>query len=167
MRRLAAILLMGMAVILQVSFLPAVRLFGIVPNLALVMMVLVALGVATSEALILAALSGLVLDLAGGSNFGLWTGGMVLIALVVGIVHRAGLELDRLLIPLVLVASGTLVISLVILVALVPSVGHWPAAYLTQQLIIELVINLLLTMMLRPPVRLLLGRSGPQAESGV
>jgi len=34
------------------------------------------------------------------------------------------------------------------------------------RLTIELVINLVLTMMLRPLVRLLLGGSGPQAEPG-
>ena len=166
MRRLAVIVLMSLAVILQVSFLPAIRLFGVVPNVALVAMVLVSLNVVTSEALSVAALSGLVLDLASGSNFGLWTGVMVLIALAVGVMHRAGLELDRVFVAFGLVAVGTLVITSVIWTALVPSVAHWPVADLAGRLTIELVINLVLTMMLRPLVRLLLGGSGPQAEPG-
>jgi len=165
-RRLAVIVLMSLAVILQVSFLPAIRLFGVVPNVALVAMVLVSLNVVTSEALSVAALSGLVLDLASGSNFGLWTGVMVLIALAVGVMHRAGLELDRVFVAFGLVAVGTLVITSVIWTALVPSVAHWPVADLAGRLTIELVINLVLTMMLRPLVRLLLGGSGPQAEPG-
>jgi len=94
---------MSLAVILQVSFLPAVRVFGVVPNIALVLMVLISMIVVTSEALIVAALSGLVLDLASGSNFGLWTGVMVLVALAVGMMQRAGLELDRIVVALVLV----------------------------------------------------------------
>jgi rod shape-determining protein MreD len=165
-RRLVIFALMSFAVILQVSFLPAIRLFGVVPNLALVGIVLVSLYAATSEALTAAALSGLVLDLASGANFGLWTGVMVLIALAVGMMHRAGVELDRLFITLVLVSAGTLVITLVIWTALLPSVGHWPAAYLTGRLATELVINLVLTMLLRPLARLLLGGSGRQAEPG-
>lgn len=166
MRRLGVFLLMSLVVILQVSFLPAVRLFGVVPNIALVMMVLVSLSVVTSEALIVAALSGLVLDLVSGPNFGLWTGVMMLIALVVGMMQRAGLELDRMFVALVLVAAGTAVIALVIWTALFPSVAHWPAVELAGRLAIELVINLVLTILLWSPVRLLLGGSGPQAESG-
>ncbi len=166
MRRLAVIVLMSLAVILQVSLLPAIRLFGVVPNVALVAMVLVSLSVVTSEALSVAALSGLVLDLASGSNFGLWTGVMVLIALAVGMMRRAGLELDRVVVAFGLVAVGTLVITAVIWTALVPSVAHWPVADLARRLTIELVINLVLTIMLRPLVRLLLGGSGPQAEPG-
>jgi rod shape-determining protein MreD len=165
-RRLGVFLLMSLVVILQVSFLPAVRPFGVVPNIALVMMVLVSLSVVTSEALIVAALSGLVLDLASGSNFGLWTGVMMLIALVVGMMQRAGLELDRMFVALVLVAAGTAVIALVIWTALFPSVAHWPAVELAGRLAIELVINLVLTILLWSPVRLLLGGSGPRAESG-
>jgi len=157
---------MSLAVILQVSFLPAVRVFGVVPNIALVLMVLISMIVVTSEALIVAALSGLVLDLASGSNFGLWTGVMVLVALAVGMMQRAGLELDRIVVALVLVAAGTAVIALVIWTAIFPNVAHWPAAGLTGRLAIELVINLVLTMLLWSPVRLLLGGSGPQAEPG-
>ena len=166
MRRLAVIILVSLAVVLQVSFLPAIRLFGVVPNIVLVCIVLVSLSVITSEALIAAAVAGLVLDLASGANFGLWTGVMVLIALVVGMMHRAGLEIERLMVALVLVIAGTIVITAVIWTALVPSVAHWPVSSLAGRFTIELVINLVLTMLLWSPVRLLLGGNGPQIEAG-
>jgi len=165
-RRLAAILLVGLAVILQISLLPALRPFGVVPNLALVIVVLVSMRVVTSEAVIGAAASGLVLDLASGSNFGLWTGVLVLSVLAVAMVQRAGIELDRVFVAPVLVSAGTLVISLVIWVSLISSVTHWPAANLGGRLAIELVINLVLTIVLRPVVRMLIGGGGPQIEPG-
>ena len=166
MRRLAAILLVGLAVILQVSLLPALRPFGVVPNLALVVVVLVSMQMVTSEAVIAAAVSGLVLDLDSGSNFGLWTGVMVLSVLAVAMVQRAGIELDRAFVAPVLVSAGTLVISVVIWVSLIPSVSSLPIGNLGGRLAIELVINLVLTMVMRPVVRMLIGGGGPQIEPG-
>ncbi len=166
MRRLAAAILIALAAILQVSLLPALRPLGVVPDLTLVVVVLVSLWLATSESLIAAALSGLLLDIASGSNFGLWTGIMTLSALGIGVMHRAGIETDRVFVALVVVTAGTIVTTVVIWVALVPSVNHWPLGVLVGRLIIELVINLILTMVLRPAVRLLLHGSSPQTSSG-
>jgi len=160
-------MLAGLAVMLQLSLLPALRLFGVVPNLVLVVIVLVALNVATSEALIVAAASGFVIDLAEGSSFGLWMGLLMVVALVAGLLGRAGIELDGVLVPLVLTGAGTMVMTIAVWSLLVTRGGGWPvSAAWGGRLVVELVINLVLTMMLRPLVRLLLSGNGRGFEPG-
>lgn len=166
MRRVVLILLLVTAVAFQVSLLPTLRPLGIVPNLALVVMVLASLSVTTSEGLIAAVISGLVLDLASGANFGLWTGIMVLVVLVVGMLHRAGIELDRSWVPLALVAGATFVLTIGVWLGLVSGVSNWPVLNLIGRLTIELVINLGLTVALMPLVRWLLGGGARRSEVG-
>ena len=151
---------------LQLSLLPALRPLGAVPNLSLVIIVLAALYVATSEALAAAAVCGLMLDLASGANFGLWTGVLMLGTLVAGMLRRAGVELDRAMVAPVLVLLGTLMMATVIWVGLAARAAHFPGASLAGKLAIELMINLSLTVMLRPLVRLVLAGRGRQVDSG-
>ncbi|HVQ45061.1 MAG TPA: hypothetical protein VMT30_08975 [Candidatus Saccharimonadia bacterium] len=165
MRRLWAIGLVGLAVVLQLSILPALRPLGVVPNLALVGLTLVALQVVTSEALALAVLGGVILDLASGANFGLWTGIFMLVALASGMLHRAGIELEQVPVALVMVGMGTILIALVIWIGLARGTGHWSLGTWGGRLVVELVINLTLTILLRPVVRMLVGGER-QAESG-
>jgi rod shape-determining protein MreD len=164
MRRAALIALITVVVVLQLSLLPGLRPLGVVPNLAVVVMVLAALNVVTSEALVAAAASGLVLDLASGANFGLWTGVFMLITLVVGVLRRAGIELDGAVVAPGLVAAATLVITLVVWLALAPKGVHWTFGGAAGQLVVELVINLVLTIALAPLVRWMLG--GTRAQTG-
>jgi hypothetical protein len=151
---------------MQVSLLPALRPFGVVPNVALVTLVLVGLYMPTSEVLVAATAAGLILDLAGGANFGLWTGVLLLVALAIGMLHRAGIELEAAYVAPVLVAAGTLVIALVIWLGVTARTAHFAGFDWIGRLLIELVINLVLTMMLRPLVRLTLVGRGRQNESG-
>ena len=160
------VVLLAVAVAVQVSLLPTLRPLGVVPNLALVVMVLVAVSVPTSEALVGAAVCGLILDLASGINFGLWTGIMMLVTLVAGVLHRSGVELDRSWVPLVLVACGTASIALVIWLGLARTVTSWPVLILTGRLGLELMINLGLTVALMPFVQWLLRGSRRQSEVG-
>jgi rod shape-determining protein MreD len=164
MRRAAITMLMVMAVMLQLSFLPGLRPFGVVPNLALAMTVLVAIGAPTSEALLAAALSGFILDIAGGANFGLWTGVLMIITLVAGLLDRAGFELDRLIVVIGLMVAGTLMISLVILGTLAGRLGTLPLLGVIGGLAWELVINLMIVMALKPGVHRLL--SGGRLQTG-
>ena len=82
------------------------------------------------------------------------------------VVHRGGIELDRVVVAPVLVSAGTLGISVVIWVSLIPSVASLPVANLGRRLAIELVINLVLTIVIRPVLRMLIGSGGPQIELG-
>lgn len=156
MRRILAFTLVALSVVLQVSLLPAFRPLGVVPNLALVMVVLVALKLATSEALIAATAAGLALDVAGGANFGLWTGTLMLATLVIGMVHRAGIELDRAFVAPVLVMAGTVVLTSVIWLGLLTGGQHLAPGFVLK-LVVELVINLTLTVVLSPVVRVVSG----------
>jgi rod shape-determining protein MreD len=143
-----------LAVMLQVSLLPALRPLGVVPNVALVTVALVALYMATSEALILAAGCGLALDLAGGANFGMWTGILMLVVLVVGLMGRAGIELDSWWVGLMLVGIGTLLMTIVIWMSLVTGGANWPVPLdWVRRLVTELVLNLLLVAVLRAGLR--------------
>ena len=164
MRRVGLIVLITVAVLLQLSLLPGLRPLGVVPNLAVVVMVLAALNVVTSEALIVAAVSGLVLDLASGANFGLWTGEFMVIALVVGVMRRAGIELDGAVVAPGLVAAATIVMTFVVWLAMLPQGVHWTFGGVVGQLVVELMINLVLTIALTVPVRWLLG--GSRAQTG-
>lgn len=166
MRRVALIILVTAAVILQVSLLPALRPFGVVPNLVLVVIVLSALQVVTSEGLIAAAAAGLVLDLVSGANFGLWTGVLMLVALVVGVMRRAGIELDGAVVAIGLVAAATIVMAIVIWLTFAPLAAQWSSADVAARLMIELVVNLSLTLLLRVPIRWLLGGRRLSADLG-
>lgn len=149
------------AAMLQISFIPAWRPLDVVPNLALALVMIVAIWVPTSEALVAAVAAGFILDMAGARNFGLWTGIFMLVVLVAGLVHRAGIELDQVAVPVVIVAVATLVATGLILAGLVRGAGHWSAGGTIGRLSLELVLNLMLVLLLRP-----LGRWALKARSG-
>jgi len=166
-KQLIIFFIMALTVMLQVSLLPALRPLGVVPNVALVIIVLVALNSATSQAVLAAAAGGLVIDMAGGTAFGLWVGAFVLMTLVVGLLVRAGVELDGPLVPLVLVTAGTVVMTLAIWSSLVTRSGGLPVSVAWGgRLALELVINLILTLMLRPLIAWALSGGGSRHESG-
>jgi rod shape-determining protein MreD len=162
MRRTALVIFCGLCVVLQVSFLPALRPLGVVPNLMLPLVVLMGLEGTASLAVAAAVIGGVLVDLASGANFGLWTAVLVLAAVVTGLVHRAGFELVTTA-ATAIVAAGTLLMALVVLSGLAPVVSHWPWGGLLLMVATELVLNLILTIVLRPLVRMLAG--GVQAET--
>lgn len=143
----------GLALLAQISWLPAVRPLGVVPNVALVLVVLVGIEGTASLAIVLAVVGGILLDLASGVNIGLWTAVLVLAALATGMLHRAGVEMSSSVVPAVLVAAGTLVMPVVILAGLLATVTQWPVGLLLGRLGLELMLNLILMMLLRPVVR--------------
>jgi hypothetical protein len=163
MKRFGLILLAVVSLLMQIALLPALRPFGVVPNLMLVLVVLVGLEGTASAALAIAVAGGVALDLASAANFGLWTGVLVLASLVAGLLHRAGLELRGPAVAIVIVAAGTVLEAAIILLGLVNVVSHWPVESLLLRLAGELVINLGLTVCLRPVVRLVV----PSPDPGV
>src|SRR5471030_2509367 len=119
MKRLGLAVLAIISILLQVSLLPALRPFGVVPDLILVVVVLMGLEGTASAALVLAVVAGLILDMASGANFGLWTGLLVLAALAAGLLHRAGVELSGPLVAVVMIVAGTILETVVILMGLI------------------------------------------------
>jgi rod shape-determining protein MreD len=163
LKRIGLVILTLVGILLQLGFLPALRPFGVVPNILLVIVVLVGLEATSSQALAIAVCAGLATDLASGANFGLWTGLLVVAALATGLLHRAGLELSGPLVAMVLVACGTLLETLVILLGLVNAVSGWPVGLLLVKFCTELVLNLVLVLALKPVTRLVL----PSGDPGV
>jgi len=151
--------------LMQVSLLPALRPLGVVPNLALVIVTLIGLEGTASMALTTAVAGGVVLDLASGANFGLWTAMLVLAALVGGLVHRAGIELGGPTVALVIVAIGTAIETAVIVLGVAGS-ANLSAGVIAGRLIAELVLNLVLTVMLTPLVRRLVPDQTASGEIG-
>lgn len=96
--------------VLQVSFLPALRPFGIVPNLALIVISAAALRGPLVSAMVLALAAGFVLDLASGSDFGLKTGLLAFTVLICAFVVRSGFQLgirSQLLIVVFIISTLT------------------------------------------------------------
>jgi cell shape-determining protein MreD len=165
-RRAGLIALAVACVLVQVSLLPALRPFGVVPNLALALVVLMGLEGTASMALAVAVVAGLAIDLASGANFGLWTGVLALAALVAGLLHRAGVELSGGLLAAAMVMVGTVLMTLVVLAGLVNTTSYWPVGWLVGRLLVELVLNLVLTFSLRPLVRWLLPAQSDMGMTG-
>ncbi len=152
-RRTALVAVVGLCLFMQLSFLPALRPFGVVPNIVLVLVVLLGLEATASTALVVAVVSGLVLDVGSGANFGLWTAVLVLAALTGGLAARAGVELVGGLVAAAMVMIGTILMAVVILVGVAGAVTHWPWAALMIGLAAQIVLNLILTAAGRPVVR--------------
>ena len=148
-------------IVLQLGLVPAVRPLGVVPNLLLGLVALVGLLGTASVALAVALAGGLVLDLASGADFGLRMGLFVLVALVAGLVHRAGLTLGGPVVALVLVAVATVVADAAVLAGLVGIATQWPLGLILARLGLEVVLNLGLTLGLSPLVRWALPSEAP------
>jgi hypothetical protein len=153
MKRIILWLLVVAGVIAQLSLLPMVRPFGVVPNVIVVLIVLIALETPASVSLVLAVVSGLIIDVITGTNVGLWTGVLVLEVLAIGMVRQAGIEIHGLIVGGVLVAAGIVVLTAVIWLQLLPIVNSWPLGWMMGRLILELVLSWMLMMVLRPLVR--------------
>lgn len=153
MRRVGLWLLLAFGVMGQLAFLPLLRPLGVVPALLLVLIVLVALEATVSTGLLMAVVGGILVDLMSGGYFGLWTGVLVLEVLVAGLIRQAGIDVSRWLIGGVLIAAGSLVMALVIWVGLLNWATHWPLGWMLGVLGLEIVLNWMLMIGLRPVVR--------------
>lgn len=159
--RVLFVLVMVAGVLLQISLVPALRPLGVVPNIVLVMIILAGLEGPASLVLITAVAGGLMLDLASGANFGLWTGVLVLSALSGGLLRRAGIELIGGTVAAVMVLAGTVLMSVIIWAGLLPTVSYWPLGSLLGHLVLEAVLNLVVMIALRP----LMHRVTPQVSA--
>jgi rod shape-determining protein MreD len=109
MKQFLLIAIIIVALIFQVSFLPALRPLGIVPNLVLIVVAAAALTGPLVSAMILALGGGFILDLASGSDFGLKTGLLAFAVLLCAYVARSGLQLGvRLQLLIIVVVISTL-----------------------------------------------------------
>jgi hypothetical protein len=156
----------AVVVVTQLTLLPALRPLGVVPNAVLGLVALVGMEGTASEALAMAVVAGVAVDLGSGANFGLWTGVLVLTALVAGLLHRAGVEMAGAIIETVMVVGGTLLMNLVVLVSLAGTAARWDWSLLMVHLLLQLALNVALMQLLRPAVRWLMRQPNTGAVLG-
>ena len=155
-------------VLLQLSLLPALRPFGVVPSIVLALVVMTALKGTASLATAVAVTAGILMDLASGSDFGLRTGSLVMVVLAVALLHRAGFELDGVLVAIAITAASTLLMAATILLSVPGGFASWPPGPTVARLVAELVLNLGLVLALRPAVYWAIeGRRGSSGHSRV
>lgn len=152
MRRALFIVVVGVLVIMQVSLVPAMRPLGVVPNVMLPLVIMIGLRATVSQALAVALVGGLAMDLSSGTDFGIHTGILVLAALVTGSVRRAGLSLGGPLLPVLLVAGLTVLAGIVSLGGLISAGGLSELTTGLGYVVRELVINLMVTLGVTPIV---------------
>lgn len=151
---------LGLVALLQVSLMPALAVRGVAPGLLLVVVVCWALLQRTRAALAWALVGGLWLDALGSGPFGLYTAGLLAAAAVVGQIASV-LHTASPLLPLLMVAVGTLAANLVHVVLLAASGRALPPTDVLAQLVgLEIVINAVLSLPLFPLVALLSRRVG-------
>ena len=118
-RTLGILLIALLAGWTQIYFLATWRPAGVVPNLLAVVVILAGLAWRVSETLILALAGGLLLDLASGSDFGLRMAFFSLLALLVAVLARLGMDFDNLGILLLLLLGATIIYNLAVIANLV------------------------------------------------
>lgn len=142
MRWARVALLAILAGILQVSLMGALRIGGVVPNIALVLLVSETIWGRASEALLFAVIAGLIIDVASAGSFGLATSSLVLITLALVALYQLGLDGRVILTRLALLAGVTLVWGLVHALAI--SWGSLVAFGAWRVIGAEMMINVLL-----------------------
>lgn len=162
MRLPAAIATVLVAVWLEVGLLAPLRPFGVVPNLVLVVILLLAIRLPASNAVALAVTSGLFLDLFSGSDFGLRTAFYVLLVLVVNLLSRQGTDFNNVSVVAGVVVAGTVVLNAAVVTDLALGGASLRLDYIVGQIGVELICNLGLLVI----IRTLFGSLGrPSAEA--
>ena len=144
--------MLAAVVLSQVSLIPGLRLFGVVPDVVMVCVVLLGLRATVSRALVLALVGGIVMDISSGTDFGLHTGLLVVAALATGLVRRSGLTMSGVAVPLGLVTALTVMGALLSLAGVIRVLSARDVAAAFSIVLVELVVNLIIALGLRPVI---------------
>lgn len=146
----ALLLGLGLAALLQVSFLPALAVFGVAPDLPLVLVTGWALLRDTRSAALWALIAGIWLDLLAGGPFGSYTLGLLAAAYVSGL-GGGTLFRGHIVLPVIMILITTIARSVVHLALLLLSGHDAPPLNITIQLwLYEAVYNATLMVLLLP-----------------
>jgi rod shape-determining protein MreD len=132
------------AAILQATYLAGWRPLGIVPGLALVVIIRAAVLGTASRALIAAVIAGLVLDLTAGDRFGFNTTFLVVVVLGVAWLRRGGTVFGLGTELLVVVAAS--IFQVLLSAALMIGHAGLPLGALAGQLLLTTLINVVLAL---------------------
>jgi rod shape-determining protein MreD len=148
-RNYALAVLAVLTVALQVYFFGNWRPFGVVPNLLLIVVIYVGLIKTATETLAAALVGGMLLDLTSGADFGLRMAFYAMTALLILVAKQSGLDFDNLGLIILGVGAGTALFNLAVLSSSINSAGiSW--SWVVRLVSIEIVINIFLTLVLRP-----------------
>lgn len=170
-RGFLALLLLLVAVVLQVTFFPHLAWHGVVPDLALLVVVAAGLTRGSQFAAVLGFTGGLLLDLAPPADHyaGRWALALVVVGYVVGRLRPVGQGQGARPEPVMVVAAaaaasflGTSVFALSGLLLSDPVVS---VPDMLQVILVALVWDVLLTPVLVPPMMLLFRRTEPARVS--
>lgn len=128
---------------LQLSLFGHLRIFGVEPNLMLILVALTALWANATPALATAVGGGILMDLASGSDFGLRTAFLTAICLAIIAVKQLGAHTESLWAALAAITVGTLVFDLLVVAS--SGAGHIQAGYVASIIGRELVLNIVIT----------------------
>lgn len=161
-RGVVALVVLSLAVVLQISFFPHFAWQGVVPNLALLVVVAAALVRGPQYAAVLGFVAGVVIDLAPPADHvaGRWALALVLVGYLAGRVRQEVRPTASAVVLTVAACSflGTSVFALVGLLLRDPVV---PVADMVEVILIAVVWDVLLTPFVLPPVMTLFRRLEP------
>jgi rod shape-determining protein MreD len=160
------ILLVLIAVWLQVSFFGAFRIFDVLPNVMLVLIIYAGLICRVSDAVLMALVGGILLDLSSGVDFGLRMGFYILLGLLIAVLKQAGTDFENTAMVLAVTLAGTVLYDVAALSGLILHSAPIPWGIVMTRIGVEIAVNAVLALLLRWPLSRLLGNNDLSFSSG-
>jgi rod shape-determining protein MreD len=129
-----------LAIWLQLSLFGHLRPLGVIPDLTLITIIVVALWSDATPSLAAAVGAGFILDLASGSDFGLRTGFFILVTLAVIAAKQFGLHADSVVTAALIALAATVLFNLSVLASLGSADTDW--VVVGQRIGAEVIVNL-------------------------
>lgn len=138
------------------AFFSAWRPAGVVPSIAIMVILLISLWRPASEAVMVSVITGIALDATSGNDFGLRTGYYSLLALIVVILVQTGFELERLVSFSLVVVAASFVWLVLLVGTSLASGGAISIGAVGGVILVEITFNVLLAWAMMPLMRRLL-----------
>ncbi len=161
MRNAKIFVLVGLAAALQLSFFGAMRPFGVIPNLAIILITWLSLVLSDGELVLASACLGIIFDLSSGVDFGLRATFYIMYCLVLLVVRQMGGDFEYWPASLIAIASGSIFYNIAVAASLMLAGESARPLYFGGLALREVGLDIVLAIVLRPlVVRLLSDSSG-------
>lgn len=152
MRNLKIISLVVGCAVLQLSFFGAMRPFGIVPNLAIILIASLCSSLGDGELVLLSAALGIIFDLSSGADFGLRATFFILFSLALLVVRQIGADFGYLPSVLVAIVLGSLAYNAAIVASLMAGGQAVVPGYYSLLALREIGVDMVLAVLIWPIV---------------